>query len=456
MKDYFDIQNDHFFDFLNQTFELKKCRTWEELSKKITIPKVKLTYKTFAKLFPRKFNYISELENLKSSFSSIHYGTLKANRIIDEVVRFSLYSDKIIVFHPLQNPSVTNHILDPRKNPHKWLPDFLDALYFYVVIQKWVKSGIVKLIINPTEYDLDLRGKLEKKTRDRVEKTDHDKFFDYSKDSMLNDLAEQFAIFSNNKDKNTIIQELMRIQQPTFTLEEAEKFAEKIITAIPRSNPIFNNIDRNIIGNRGMITPTKSGGSIESMLLISEITGGNIYTPSEITWYQMKEIGVNDFWLKTNKLYSQVPLNFLNSVDTSFALKLREDGRLEGVRQELKKIYNELGSIPINELNENKIKFLQEGFLEELKKSESEWNLIKKQADSSRKYWLSANVGIPIMTNEISIIPLVIGSLAWLYKNERDAKDKIELFKTKNSISVFVDLKNKKQNFFSELKNCLM
>ncbi|WP_127141836.1 hypothetical protein [Flagellimonas marinaquae] len=454
--DYFDEQNDKFYDFLNQTFDLKKCKTWDDVAKNITQLKVKRTYRVFAKLYPRNFDYSTELGNLKSTFSSIHYSTLKANRIIGEIVRFSLYSDKILVFHPLQNPSVTNQSIDPRRNAKRWLPDFLDALYFYIVIQKWVKAGIVKLVINPCEYDLDLRGKIDQKIKERVLKSNPDEFFEIGKESAENHLAEQFAIYSKNKTKDQIIQDILSLQNPIFTNKEAESFAVKVLEHISKTNLLWDKIDKSIFNKDGMITPTKSGGAIEAMQYVSKLTGGNIYTPSKTVWYQMKQMGVNDFWTKTNHLYSQMPLTFLNNVDTAFALKIRQEGRLEGVRQELKKIYSELSKIDINEIDEQKIRFIQEGFIEEIKKAESEWDLIKKQADLSRKYWASANVAVPLIINEVSILPLAVSPLAWLYKNEKTASDKQKAFRTQKPISVYLDLKNKKQDFLTELRNCII
>jgi hypothetical protein len=454
--DYFDIQNDKFYDFLNQTFELKKCKTWNDVAKQVTHLKVKRTYRVFADLFPRKFEYSAELEKLQNSFTSIHYSTLKANKIIDEIVRFSLYSDKILVFHPLQNPSVTNQNLDPRRNAKRWLPDFLDALYFYIIIQKWVKSGIVKLIINPCEYDLELRDEIDKKIQERVLKIDSEEYYKVGKKSVMNHLAEQFAIFSQNKTKDEIIEDILQVEVPKFNRKEAETFANNVLEQISNTNPLWTNIDKNLFNKDGMMTPSKSGGAIEAMLHVSKLTGGNLYTPSEPVWFQMKQLGVNDFWMKTNQLYSQIPLKFLNNVDTDFALKVRKEGRLEGVRQELKKIYGELGKININELDQQKIKFLQEGFIEELKKANSEWDLITKQAKTSRQYWASANLGLPLITNEISILPMAIGSLAWLYKNEMLAKNKKENFRNQRPISVYLDLKNNKQKFLTELKNCVI
>src|SRR5690606_41437370 len=99
--DYFDEQNAKLYDFLYQTFDLRKCKTWDDVAKNITQLKVKRTYRVFAKLFSRNFDYFTELGNLKNKFSSIHYLTLKTKRNIYEILRISLYLDKILVFHLL-------------------------------------------------------------------------------------------------------------------------------------------------------------------------------------------------------------------------------------------------------------------------------------------------------------------------------------------------------------------
>lgn len=453
--DYFDEQNVKFYDFLNENFKINKEKNWDSITKNITVEKIKMTYRYFSKLFPLNYNYSEELTKTNCDFSSIHYGTLKGNRIIDEVVRFSLYSDKIIVIHPLQNPSVTNQSMDPRKNPKLWLPDFLDSLYFYTVIQKWVKLGIIKLIINPYEYDLKLRDEIDSKVHKRFLETNSDETPEELKESIMDHIAEQFAPAYKNKTKEVIFENIMNLESPRFDEKEGRDFAERIFKAMSRVNPLYKNLSNDLKG-RSTLNPTKGGGPLESLLYISEKTGGNLYTPSEFNWNQIKEYGINDFWIKTNKLYSEIPMSFLNNVDTNFALELRQENRLSGVRQELKKIYKELENTNIENLNPQKLKFIQEGFVEELNKAESEWNLIKKQAELSRKQWLTANVGIPIITNQISFLPMAIGSLAWLYMNENGAKEKLKNYRIKTPISVFVDLKNKEQNFFTELKNCIL
>ncbi len=452
--DFFDQQNEKFYEFLRETFLIHKAKSWSDISKNVTKTKVRQTYRFFAKLYPRKANYLVELEKSKTEFSSIHYGLIKANSIINEVVRFSLYSDKIFVFHPLQNPSVTNQSMDPRNNPLLWLTDFLDALYFYIVIQKWVKAGIVKLIVNPYDYDDDLKKSLESVIEKRAQKLLTKNYTEEDLGSSKRHMAEHLAPIYKGKSKDFIIKNILSWENPRFTKLEAEEFAKLILDSEPFANPLFK--DLNIKQSQGTLLPSKGGGPIESILKISQVSGANIYTPDNSNWNQLKEIGQNDFWTKLNRFYSNIPLNFLNNVDSSFALEIRKDNRLAGVRQELKKIYNDLGSININDINESHYRDLNEGFIEELKKAESEWTTIKKLAENSRKYWLSANLGIPFIQNELTLFPLIAGSFTWLYYNEKSNKAKMKNFKVQNPISIYVDLKNQRQSFLTEIKNCII
>ncbi|MDR3694131.1 hypothetical protein [Mucilaginibacter sp.] len=453
MMDYFQKQNIIFFDFLNDLFEFKKLKTWDDLAQSITELKMKRTYRKFAELFPRKFDYSSELAKLPDGFKTIHYGQIKGTTIIDEVVRFSLYSDVIVVFHPIQNPAITNQLMNPGKNPRLWLPDFLNALYFYVVIQKWVRAGIVNLIINPVDYDSQLYNEIIAKATSRVNSYD-DTFIESMKEEAEIELAEQFA---SNLKRNESIEEitnwLVGMKTPVYTESEAKHFAQIIKSAIPKVNPLFQKIPRHLIKNQ--ISTSKSGGPLESILQISELIGGNIFTPNKSTWKQFQQLNDNDFWLKASHIYSKIELQFLNNVSTDFALSIRKEGRLAGVRTELKKVFSELNSI--DKISETKISYLYEGFVDEIKKAQTEWNSIKKESEIVKQHLTISAAAIPIMiTNPISIIPIALTTGNFLIGNIRSTKEKQNTFRVKNPVSVFVDVQNREEGFFAQLKNCVL
>jgi hypothetical protein len=451
--DYFQQQNLIFFDFINDLFELKKHRTWNDLAKSITELKMKLTYRKFADLFPRKINYQSELEKLPAGFKTIHYAKLKGTTIIDEVVRFSLYSDTIIVFHPLQNPAITNQTMNPGRNPKLWLPDFINSLYFYVVIQKWVRAGIVQLIVNPVDYDKKWYDDIIAQATQRVALMDLDN--PVLLEETMEEMAEQFAnSLKKNETEEEIVKWLLSLKTPIYSKDQAEAFAKKIKEAIPKVNPIFDSIPRTLIANQ--ISPTKGGGPLESILEIAELTGGNIYTPSKFHWHNLQQIKKNELWVKLSHIYSKVDLTFLNNVSTEFALNIRQEGRLIGVRTELKKIFSELNNIDIDKITENKISYLYEGFVDEIRKAESDWNAIKRESEITKQQFALSALAIPIMiTQPMSILPIAMAAGSLILGNIRTTTVKKDTFRIKNPVSVFVDSQQKQGGFFSNLKSCV-
>lgn len=451
---FYQQKNIEFYDFLNENFKINKAHRWADISQQITKAKISATYKFFSKLFPLKNDYAENLKSESSLFKSIHYNRLKPNKIIHEVVRYSLYSDEIIVFHPLQNPAITNQKISPIKNPQYWLQNFIDSLYFYVVLQKWVRSGIVKLIINPYEYNFELRDKFDNEAKKRVNSFLSEK--EYQKicmDEASDSMAEMLAQSYKGKSIDKIKQGLINMENPRFDEKEAEDFAQLIYSKINSCNPLFNKL--NVPYNQSSIYTERGGGNLESILYVAELVKGNIYTTDKTNWFQINHSIKADYWTKVAHLYSKIEMPFLNDVDTSFALHLREEDRLSGVRLELRKIYSAVNSMSAEELKGQKLVELNDGFIDALKKADAEWNFIKKDAQNKRMYWAASTVGLPIILNDVSILPLILGSSLWLGANIREEKLKTTKFKLTNPLSVYVDLKNKEPNFFSELKNCI-
>lgn len=452
--DYFQQKNNEFFDFLNETFKIKSSRRWSDITNNISVEKISLTYKYFSELFPLNIDYSEKLKSDSHSFKSIHYNTLKPNSIISEVVRYSLYSDEIYVFHPLQNPSITNPNMNPIKFPRYWLQNFMESLYFYIVLQKWVRSGIVKLIINPSEFDFKLRDSFDEKAKIRVKEFLSDpRYKEISMESAEDAIAEELALSYKGKTLTEIRTGLLNLKNPRFTEIEADDFSKKIFSKINNTNPLYVNL--NIKPTHKSIITTRGGGNLESILHIADITNGSIYTTSNSNWLQLSKLENVDFWTKVSHLYSKINLNFLDSVDTSYALNLRKDDRLSGVRTAFRKIYSSLNSQDMNELSESKMIELNEDFIEEIKKADAEWKFIKNEANNKRQYWALATIGLPVVSSEVSILPLMLGSSLWLSHSVIDEKIKMEKLRHANPLSVYIDLQHKEPNFFSELKNCI-
>lgn len=119
----------------------------------------------------------------------------------------------------------------------------MEALYFYIVIQKWVKAGIVKLINNPYEYDLEVRDKVDVEVKKRITDTvDFDEIVKIEREGAMMGIAEQFAVLYRTKNVEQIKTALLEMTNPRFTNDEAEDFAQVIINFIPNINPLYKDL----------------------------------------------------------------------------------------------------------------------------------------------------------------------------------------------------------------------
>ena len=102
----------------------------------------------------------------------------------------------------------------------------------------------IKLIVNPYNYDLKLRDEIDTKAQNRVSKLDFDKIFEKDKDTIMDNLAEQFASSYQNKNKDFIYQSILNLESPTFTDEQAEDVS-KLIERLEQDddvNKVFHNM----------------------------------------------------------------------------------------------------------------------------------------------------------------------------------------------------------------------
>jgi hypothetical protein len=444
--------NLQFFGALNQIFKLKKHRTWNELSKEITIDKIKATYECFGKIFHSKLDRYELLPkyNPTESLTSIFHGTLDGQTIINNISRYSLYSDQIIVFHPLQNPNITHPDYNPILHPEQWRYEFVNALYFYIVLQKWVQADLVQLVENPFLFDADARDVMTKEAGKRVDEL-KDKLFvpelmDQHEEMMLEKFKTSFLGMPLEVIKNTISK-----SKPNLTQQQVDRLAQDL-KQYEKTRPLYVDFGESKGGN---LMVNRAGGNIEMIDALCNLTGAHSYSTQSFIKKQLELRGSNQFWTKFSSLYSGLNFTYLDKVDTSFALEIRKEDRISGLRQSLRNLSSFLETADMDNIPEDKILSFNDEFKQQVKESEEEWiNIINDaQKRKATAFFGSSVIGAVIDPTKI-IVPAIglPSSIAIIefFKNRG-----LKIYRQKDPFSVYVDLKNKKPDFFSDLKNCI-
>jgi len=449
----FNDLNLKFYDALNQIFKINKYQTWSELASGITLDKISETYKIYSEIFPLNLNRIDLLpkNDPKEKLSVLFHGSLDGLSIINNIARYSIYSDEIIVFHPLQNPANTSDEYNPIKNPHLWKRDFVNSLYFYIVLSKWVKSGIVHLIQNPFNYN----------------EKDHKFFIDLaekrvsSHENELNtpELLKEHEEIMFNKFKTallgmpiSVIENSLRKIYPNYN-DNQIKFHALGIKELEKQLPLYVDFGSDIPNGELMIN--KSGANIEMVEALCKLTGSHSYTTENFVRKQLELKGSNSYWTKFGIIYSGLPLTYIDKVDTSFALRIRQEDRINGVRKVLREISSFLEQNDLDKISDDKILTINDRITTEIKKSETEW---QKIYDDSTKANIASMVGTSVISLLIDPTKFIVPALnvpATIAITEYFKSRNLKSYRAKDPYSVFVDLKNKKPSFFSELRNCI-
>jgi len=440
-----------FYDALNQIFQINKHKTWADLAKEITIEKISETYKIFGEIFPvslDRYNMLPQNDPTEK-LTSIFHGILDGETIIGNIARYSLYCDEIIVFHPLQNPHITQSKYNPIVNASLWKRTFINNLYFYIVIQKWVKAELVHLIENPFSFDFETRKILCDEAEKRL-KRNPEIFEDIEStkeldEPMLEHLKKSFL------GKNIeIIENTLKETHPTYTISQIKELAKEL-KQYEKTLPLYVDFGD---ANTDDIIVRGSGGNLEMVEALCRLTGAHSYSSQKIILKQLEVRGVNPFWTKFGALYSGLNLTYLDNADTNFALKIREEERIGGLRKVLRELSSFLEKTELDKISDDNILSFNEKFNHEVKKSEVEW---MKILDDAQKVNATAIAGstIAAIIDPTKIILPAITIPSTIVITEIYKKKGLKGYRAKDAYSVFVDLKNKKPTFTSDLKNCI-
>lgn len=449
---YLDL-NLKLYDVFDELFKINKHTRWEDVAKEITLEKISITYKEYGNIFPYFLDRYELLpkNNPSEKLSAIFQGSLDGLTIINNIARYSCYTDQIITFHPLQNPENTNPKMSPIEKPGLWQRDFINSLYFYIVLRKWVKSGIVHIIQSPFDYDKEARDyfwDLAKKRVDEKEELyrtpevmkEHDDYF-----------YQQFKKTLLGLPKEALKKQISNTY-PDWKDEQVAKFVEEL-KVYEKKQPLH--VDLKYDFKEGILNLRKGGGNLEQIQALCDLTGSHSYTTQLFVKRQLELRGTNPFWTKFSTLHSGTNLTYLDKVDVAFALKLREEDRLSDVRKALREISGFLDSTELDKVRDDQILAMNDKFKYEVEKSENEWQKILDDAQKNNWLAITGTSVISLLLDPTKIIVPAIGIPSSIAINEFFKKRKLRRYRNSDPYSVYVDLKNQQPDFFSDLKNCI-
>ena|SRR5580704_10939773 len=127
-------------------FGFAKGRTWADFKKNLSGKEVREFYEVQAALWPPDTDWSAMMSWADDSkLRALYLGDVKPELVLQNLLRFSLYADELLVVDPLMNPWIIKPEFNPIDNPDQYKSDTLKLVYVLLQIAPWIEAGIAQV-----------------------------------------------------------------------------------------------------------------------------------------------------------------------------------------------------------------------------------------------------------------------------------------------------------------------
>src|SRR5258708_31203336 len=199
-------------------FGFRRGRSWQQFKRDIADEEIRQFFKVHGSMWGPETNWEGIMRKAgDGKLRGLDLGDIRPELILQNLIRFSLYSDQILVVDPFPNARNLKPRYNPVENPGNFKADTIKLIHFLFQIAPWIETGVVQLIPDPGEIDRALRWETIDLARARHANIEPDEA----------DLADTYEVgrhevrrFLFALDESTI---LRQVEQSGQKLNETEK-----------------------------------------------------------------------------------------------------------------------------------------------------------------------------------------------------------------------------------------
>jgi len=411
-------------------------RPWNKVKDGMTDAQIREFYRFIADLWPINTNpQITMPPPDDSTLRALYLGENEPEMMLENVFRFCLYADQILLVNPFDNPNVMAEQFNPIHHPGEWKLQTIRLVYHLMLLTPWIEAGLVVLIPDPGDFNRQLRVKTWDLAAARL------RGWRPSDEDLDQSAAMQRARKTMLLYPRSYMERMTREANPGISDEVVRKVLEQMEDE--RANdPLLPNdtIDR----MPGQFEAGRLGANLEMGMYICQATGAFPYTNVKFRW---KEIlgarqdldATAQVWSPLTNAFQQLKFKFMDKVDSRFACSIRQEGRLEGFRSFMRHLWNTVGGEPDASKSEVFARDFRDELTQAFSNAKADWDAI----DRELLKWAVPTLGGAMATGAFSLALPVAGFAVAGVGEIIQAEMKRREFRRKVPMSVFIDLERR-------------
>jgi SEC-C motif len=376
-------RNIHFINAIFDALQLnnEQLPSLRKYKAAFTASAVRRIHEAIEVLWPPRMDIAAALAREADDVSALYIGDYGLDYIARGIVRHSIYANKILVVDPFIYPRSVRDEFNPILNPGQYRSQALKNVNFWVSLMPWIQRGLVEVIRTPGDFD----HKLNWDSMNRQQRK-----FEDSAELKQSIEATRDLMFKRHKDKTTLQQ--LILGAPDFYLENlvkelklekdgftAKDYLRYVQEQRDRDPNFLEPLDPD--SESGQLYVMTSGASYDMARITAAITKSYLVTDLPSKWLEIKfdrksNNAESEVWSPFAKALQDSTLKYLNSLRLDHALRLRQEGRLEKLRNFFLSVWKHARTEePFDEANS---RLLTEELRQEIARAEVEWDQIDR------------------------------------------------------------------------------
>jgi len=406
-------------------------RQWDKVKHDMTDARIREFYEFVARLWPVDTDPRVALPPPDSTLRALYLGENEPELMLENVFRFCLYADQIVLVNPFDNPNLMAEEFNPVYHPGEWRVQTLRLVYHLALLGPWIEAGLVLLIPDPGDFNRELRVNTWNLAMKRFE------------NRVPSEEVESSAVARRSRSSLLLAptrywEAKMRQVYPEASEGEVKKFLE-YIERERANDPLLpaGTLDK----MPGQMMAMRMGANLEMGLYICQAIGAFPYTNVPFRWREIlsardKLDSTSEIWSPLTHAFQQLKFKFLDKVNSKFAYEIRDQGRLEGFRAYLRKLWNEVGGGPDASKSEGLARDFRDRLSQAYQEAQADWEAIDRELIK----WAIATVGgaiaVGIFSPAFSGVGFTVAGVGEIIQREMKRRE----FRRKVPMSVFIDL----------------
>jgi len=410
-------------------------RPWSKVKDGMTDAKIREFYIFLAELWPLGTDYRRIMPTPDSTLRALYLGENEPEVLLENVFHFCLYTDQIVIINPFDNPNVMADKFNPIYHPGEWRLQTIRLVFHLVLLAPWIEAGLVVLVPDPGDFNRDLRVKTWDLATSRL------KGWKPSAEDVEASVMKQRTGNSLLLMPREYVERKARQFNPGLSDAEVGKLVD-YMEQRRADDPLLPNetLDR----MPGQMMATRMGANLEMGLYICQMTGAFPYTNVKFRWKEILDARQEldptaQIWSPLTNAFQQLTFKFLDKVDSKFACSIRQDGRLEGFRSYLRRLWGTVGGNPDPSKSEDLARDFRDELTQAFNGAKAEWDAIDRELLKWAVPTLGGAMATGIFSPALAAGGFAVAGLGEIIQAEMRRRE----FRKKIPMSVFIDLDNK-------------